>query len=440
MVRLMKPFEIFRTGRHTSSQGAALTFSAADLKTIVDGYDPSLHQAPIVVGHPKTDDPAYGWVAGLSIKGDRLVATPSSLDAAFSDLVKDGKFRARSAAFYAPDAANNPTPGSYYLRHVGFLGAAAPAVKGLKPVEFGDDTMVVEFEDNNFDDWRQIWSFDAVARLFRGLRDYIIQEKDVETADKVVSQWDVDQIAQAAADMRAAATREQQPFYSEQPTLKEDTMTQPAKTAEQRAAELDAREQQIAARETTFAESERKARATADAAFVDTIVTAGRLPIGLKATATALFADLGEDELTFADGEETKKMSPRAAFRDLLEKLPIPVVTDELAKGDAVDFADVDQVTENFDMQFVAVDQDEAERIAEEIRALPTEAERAAREHDQIVNACRDWRQVTDDDNNEIPFSAENLLAMLKSASWYRAGIYASWVKSLVNEEARRGN
>ncbi len=344
MFGAMKPFEIFRTGRHTSSQGAALTFSAADLKTIVDGYDPALHQAPIVVGHPKTDDPAYGWVASLSIKDDRLVATPSSLDSAFSDLVKDGKFRARSAAFYSPDAANNPTPGSYYLRHVGFLGAQAPAVKGLKPVEFGDDTMVVEFEDAHFDDWRQIWSLDAVARLFRGIRDFVIQEKDVETADKVVSQWDVDQITQAAAELRASAEREQ-PAYSEQPTPKEDTMTQPAKTEAERNADLTAREQQLAAREATFAEVERKARSTADAAFVDTIVKAGRLPIGLQAAATALFSDLGDDELTFADGDETKKMSSRAAFRDLLEKLPIPVVTGELATGDAVDFADPEQVT-----------------------------------------------------------------------------------------------
>ena len=31
---------------------------------------------------------------------------------------------------------NNPTPGRYYLKHVGFLGAIQPAVDGLRPVEF----------------------------------------------------------------------------------------------------------------------------------------------------------------------------------------------------------------------------------------------------------------------------------------------------------------
>ncbi len=33
----MKPFEIFRTGNHTSSQGANLTFSDDDLTAIAAG-------------------------------------------------------------------------------------------------------------------------------------------------------------------------------------------------------------------------------------------------------------------------------------------------------------------------------------------------------------------------------------------------------------------
>ena len=76
----MKPFEIFRTGTLTSSQGKTITFSDGDLATIASSYNPSLHQAPIVVGHPKTNMPAFGWVKGLTVKGDRLVAEPDRLD------------------------------------------------------------------------------------------------------------------------------------------------------------------------------------------------------------------------------------------------------------------------------------------------------------------------------------------------------------------------
>ena len=349
----MKPFEIFRTGRHTSSKGATLSFSDADLSAIAAGYDTALHHAPIVVGHPKQDAPAYGWIDGLSVSGDRLVARPADIDTAFADLLHEKKFRKVSAAFYSPDSANNPTPGSYYLRHVGFLGAAVPAVKGLKPVEFADDDTVLVFADVELSEsWRQAWAFDAAARMFRSLRDWLIETKDVEAADKVIPTWDLDQITQAAADLRADAERENRTAFSEQP--KEPQMTKPEKTEEQRLADLAAREQEMATREATFAENERQARAVADAAFVDTIVKAGRLPIGLRATATAVFADLGDDELTFADGDETKKMSSRAAFRDMLEKLPVQVETGELAKGDSIDFADAEQVTQAVDAEMEA--------------------------------------------------------------------------------------
>lgn len=339
----MKPIEIFRSGTHTSSKGSAFTFSDADLAAIVAGYDPKLHHAPIVVGHPKQDAPAYGWVDGLAIKGDRLVALPADLDAAFSDLVKGKKFRKVSAAFYGPNSANNPTPGSYYLRHVGFLGAAAPAVKGLKPIEFADDELVIEFDDIDFVDWtRQSWALDAMARIGRGIRDYLIQSTDTETADKFVSQWDLDQITQASADLRAEDRAEGKPYFAE--TSPEGTDMPNKADTNASAEDIAARSADLDKREAAFAEKQAKARATEDAAFVDSIVQAGRLPKGLQATATALFADLGDEELTFADGDDTQTTTPREAFRDLLTKLPVPVSTTEFADGDAVDFADAEAV------------------------------------------------------------------------------------------------
>lgn len=339
----MKPFEIFRTGSHTSSQGNALTFSDADLAGIAAGYNPALHHAPIVVGHPKQDAPAYGWVDGLAVKGDRLVAKPADLDAAFSDLVREKKFRKVSAAFYPPNSPNNPTPGSYYLRHVGFLGASAPAVKGLKPIEFADDEVVIEFDDIEFVDWtRQSWALDAMARLFRGIRDHLIETTSAEAADKVVSQWDLDQITQASADLRAADRAEGKPYFAE--TSPEGTDMPNTAEAAASAEDIAARLAALDRREAEFAEKQAQARATEDAAFVDSIVQAGRLPKGLQATATALFADLGDDELTFADGEDTQKTTPREAFRDLLTKLPVPVSTTEFADGEAVDFADAEAV------------------------------------------------------------------------------------------------
>lgn len=342
----MKPFEIFRTGKHTSAQGVAVAFADTDLSAIAAGYNPSVYEAPIVVGHPKQDAPAYGWIKSLSVRDGRLVAEPKDIDAAFSDLVKDGKFKARSAAFYAPDSANNPTPGAYHLRHVGFLGAEPPAVKGLKAVEFGDAEDGLVFADLEFADWKQVWMLESVTRMFRNLRDYFIETKDIETAEKIVPQWNIDDLTQSVADLRAQNTVELTgSAFSEK---KDDTMTTQTTAAADiaaRLAELEAREQAVADRETTFSESERVSRASVDAAFVDQIVKAGRLPIGLQETATLLFSDLSDaSELTFSEGGEEVRKTSRAAFRDLLEKLPIPVVTDEVATGDGPDFSDPQHV------------------------------------------------------------------------------------------------
>lgn len=187
----MQDIEIFRPGTFTSASGDKLTFGLSDLQAVADGYKPE--DAPIVVGHPKHNAPAYGWVSGLRVDGDRLLATPHQVDPAFAEMVRAGRFRKISASFYSPEAEGNPNPGSYYLRHVGFLGAQAPAVKGLKPVEFATDaTGTVTFEFGEYSDR-------MVARLFRQLREWMIGKHGQEEADKALPSFEVDALQDEAA-------------------------------------------------------------------------------------------------------------------------------------------------------------------------------------------------------------------------------------------------
>lgn len=129
---------IFKPGRHTAMNGQALAFSEADLAATCAAYDPAKHEAPLVVGHPAHDIPAYGWVKALAFNEGGIDATPAQVNSDFADMVAAGAFKKISAAFYAPDAPQNPVPGVYYLRHVGFLGAQPPAVKGLRSPAFAD--------------------------------------------------------------------------------------------------------------------------------------------------------------------------------------------------------------------------------------------------------------------------------------------------------------
>lgn len=127
--------EIFKAGRHTSEDGQALDFSTSDIRAMAMAYTPAVREAPLVVGHPQNNFPAYGWVKGLTATDDgRLLMQAGQVMPAFAQMVQDGRFKKRSASFYPPQHPGNPRPGNWYLRHVGWLGAQQPAVAGLKDV------------------------------------------------------------------------------------------------------------------------------------------------------------------------------------------------------------------------------------------------------------------------------------------------------------------
>ncbi|MES8739309.1 hypothetical protein U6S59_12380, partial [Cutibacterium acnes] len=52
--------EIFRAGRHVDMSGREIEFTREDLAELASSYDPAVHEAPVVVGQPKTNAPAYG--------------------------------------------------------------------------------------------------------------------------------------------------------------------------------------------------------------------------------------------------------------------------------------------------------------------------------------------------------------------------------------------
>jgi hypothetical protein len=149
----MKPFEIFRTGTHTSLNGQTKDFSESDLDTIASSYDPQQHEAPIVIGHPETNAPAYGWIEKIKRVGDRLIAFPKQVSNEFSELVKTGAFKKRSISI-TPDLQ---------LNHVGFLGAAAPAVKGLKDVEFAENVDELEFASFELEEFNDEFNPELVS-------------------------------------------------------------------------------------------------------------------------------------------------------------------------------------------------------------------------------------------------------------------------------------
>lgn len=131
--------EIFAAGTHRTDQGETYTYTRSDLEAIAAGYDPAKREAPLVVGHPETDAPARGWVKSVHVtSGGKLAVRVHRVARDFAEAVAQGRFRKRSASFYAPGDFRNPTPGAWYLRHVGWLGAMQPSVSGLADLQFGE--------------------------------------------------------------------------------------------------------------------------------------------------------------------------------------------------------------------------------------------------------------------------------------------------------------
>lgn len=121
--------EMFKAGPQISSAGQKMVFSEEDLDQVVNSYNPSKHEAPLIIGHEQDDStPALGWVREVWRKGKslwgKIELTPKA-----ERLIRDGVFKKVSSSFYLPDADTNPVPGSLHLRHLGLV--SIPAVKGL---------------------------------------------------------------------------------------------------------------------------------------------------------------------------------------------------------------------------------------------------------------------------------------------------------------------
>lgn len=344
----MKPLHIFRAGRHTPMRGDSLEFTEGEIAAMAQAYDPALLEAPLVVGHPSTDAPAYGWVGALRAEGGDLFAEPRQVEPQFSEMVQAGRFKRISASFYTPRHPANPRPDAYYLKHVGFLGAAAPAVKGLKPIAFAvedEGVVTLEFAAEPISAWRMSSLLQDIGSLFRGLRDWVVAEKGVEQADRLLPNYTVARIAEEAARMqgeadaaaRQGAAAEAPPAFSD-PEQKEDPQVDD--TAAERQAALEARERELAEREAALAAREGEARAADTAAFVEGLVREARIPRGMVPRILAFAAALpASGEVSFAEGETQVKETPAGAFRALLSALPPRVEFKEVAKPGAAEFA-----------------------------------------------------------------------------------------------------
>lgn len=294
--------QIFRAGSHTDANGIKRTITRADLEATISAYDPALHDAPAVIGHPDQTAPAYGWVRGMQLDGDTLSADFSDVDPAFKDMVNKRRFPKVSASFYPPDDPNNPKPGVWYLRHVGFLGAAAPAVKGLAPANFNEDDKAVTFTAD--------FSEDTAA--------------DVEPSE--------------ATDPEPN-TPDTNPQPEQEAQVSKEEMDAAKAAAEKEKARADAAEARVKELEAAQAKAVVDADHQAHADFAEQLAKDGKLPPVHKALVTQVLDKLSHPESVTADFAEGDKSQPlTTALKEMLSGLPAANFA-EVATKDAAEKA-----------------------------------------------------------------------------------------------------
>jgi hypothetical protein len=314
-------FEIFRSGTHTDSMGRTMTWTNEDLDKIVANYNPEESEAPIVIGHPKTNHPAWGWIAALKRVGDRLLALPKQVVPEFAEMVQKGMFKKRSISI---------DPEQHRLIHVGFLGAVPPAVKGLKDIEFRTGEEVSEYALDMEDVETKL---NVVARIFQLLRDFLIEKFGREEAASIIRPWEIDELlnkGEGRINLSTQITNEE-----------DDDMTQTELQARIEALENENRQLQERLQSITeqaqqyqqqLTERERARRREELSAFCDELVKNGRITEAQKNNIVTVLESLSDaPDVSFAEGEQRQ---PAEVLREFLRSLPEQLVMREFATGD----------------------------------------------------------------------------------------------------------
>lgn len=306
--------DIFSAGAHVDSSRNSRIWTRDELDEIVANFSAD-KPSPLVIGHPKTDSPAWGWTSAIKRVGNKLLAKFSQVPEAVASAVREGRYRNRSIKLTKGE-------NGYRLIHVGLLGAAPPAVEGLEPIAFESEPDGVTLEFNAID----AAGLSLIARGMQKLRELIIAHFGVDEADRYASQFDIDElkhIADVSDDETHTDNDVPQPAFARHDD-EDPVMDQKLKD------ERDAAAQRADAAETKLAEFAAKQRSVDAKTTVDKLLQAGKLTPAQAEGLPEFMASLDADtDIEFAAGDDTKSQTGAAYFAEFLGRLPKQIELDK---------------------------------------------------------------------------------------------------------------
>ena len=138
-------WDVLSPGKWKAAKGGDVDITPEMISSIARGYSQELQVAPVTIDHQQ-EGPAYGWVEKLRVAGNKLQAKFRDLAPQMQEWLASRAYSNKSCEIYL----NHASTGEPYLRAVTFLGAAAPAAKGLNPLPatFAEETDFVSIEDD----------------------------------------------------------------------------------------------------------------------------------------------------------------------------------------------------------------------------------------------------------------------------------------------------
>lgn len=323
-------FTAFKGGEQTDSLGNKKTWTRAELDEIVSTSQERLtkglyNSAPLVIGHPNTTAPSFGWLNGFKRVNDTIEVVADKVHTAFADGVKEGLWPNRSVSIGKDES------GKLYLRHLGFLGAAAPAIAGM-------DAIYNAADDEHFDYSLESQTPSLLNRMMNRMRDFFIEKYGIEETDKVLPRYEIDDLADLANRLDNVIDETPSPLFSQHQaptgdiTVPEITQAQldeavakAVKTATETAQATFAQQQQDSA---ATLKAEKSKRVMAEfTAEINKLIDAGKLlPAQVEGMAEFMTELSSDDEITFefSAGDKDKstvKKSAIAWFKDFTSAL-----------------------------------------------------------------------------------------------------------------------
>lgn len=217
--------EAFKTGAHTDSKGNAKEWTEQDCIEAASNFQ----GATIRLGH--TDTQSYGDIADAKFEDGSIWLKPGNVDTTFNKMIGSGEITNRSIGL-------KRTGGKWGINHIAFLGKSTPAVDGLAMFSKADqedkDAECHSYEfsfhatDYDIKPWAYRYGMRSIADALRGVREWIIGEHDVETADKLMPNHTIEAVNDAKdaikrTDTKSDFSTDAKPSQQEDNTMDKNT-------------------------------------------------------------------------------------------------------------------------------------------------------------------------------------------------------------------------